>query len=400
MALLLEPALLIADEPTSALDVTLEAQIVELLRRLRESHGTAILFVSHDLGVVSQLCDRVVVMYAGRAVEQGTAEQIFGATAASLHAGAARRGAVRARAAASDSRRSPAACRASPRCPSGCAFHPRCPHAQDACRARRAARPRAATTGSACCATSTTPRARYAREAVVGGGAVAAREVVAARTHAAVGADDGRAESRPRRRGARAGRGAARRYFGDARGLLRDALTGTTGRPPCARSTASISSCGAARSLGLVGESGSGKTTLGRTILGLEPATSGRIVFDGQDVGSAVARPAAAAAPPRADDLPGSVLEPQPAPARRVPPDRALPDQRHPGGRAPRRRRVARRWSSSRPSRRRSTRTSCRAVRRGASASPARSRSTPTSWSRTSRRAASTCRPRQPSSTS
>ena len=72
MALLLEPALLIADEPTSALDVTLEAQIVELLRRLRDSHGTAILFVSHDLGVISQLCDRVVVMYVGRVVEQGS----------------------------------------------------------------------------------------------------------------------------------------------------------------------------------------------------------------------------------------------------------------------------------------------------------------------------------------
>ena len=96
MALLLEPALLIADEPTSALDVTLEAQIVELLRRLRESHGTSILFVSHDLGVVSHLCDRVIVMYAGRAVEQGTAEQIFGAAAASVHAGAARGRAVAA----------------------------------------------------------------------------------------------------------------------------------------------------------------------------------------------------------------------------------------------------------------------------------------------------------------
>ena len=77
MALLLEPALLIADEPTCALDVTLEAQIVELLRRLRDEHGTAILFVSHDLGVVSQLCDRVVVMYAGRAVEQGDGPSIF-----------------------------------------------------------------------------------------------------------------------------------------------------------------------------------------------------------------------------------------------------------------------------------------------------------------------------------
>ncbi len=76
-ALMLEPALLIADEPTSALDVTLEAQIVELLKRLRETHGTAIIFISHDLGVVSQICDRVVVMYAGRAVEQGDVVSIF-----------------------------------------------------------------------------------------------------------------------------------------------------------------------------------------------------------------------------------------------------------------------------------------------------------------------------------
>jgi oligopeptide/dipeptide ABC transporter ATP-binding protein len=76
-ALLLEPALLIADEPTSALDVTLEAQIVELLKRLREVHGTAILFISHDLGVIAQICDRVVVMYAGRAVEEADVLSIF-----------------------------------------------------------------------------------------------------------------------------------------------------------------------------------------------------------------------------------------------------------------------------------------------------------------------------------
>src|SRR5207248_5829408 len=70
-ALLLEPSLLIADEPTSALDVTLEAQIVALLKRLRQERGTAIILISHDLGVIAQTCDRVVVMYAGRAVEQG-----------------------------------------------------------------------------------------------------------------------------------------------------------------------------------------------------------------------------------------------------------------------------------------------------------------------------------------
>jgi peptide/nickel transport system ATP-binding protein len=76
-ALLLEPALLIADEPTSSLDVTLEAQILTLLERLRREHGTAILLVSHDLGVIAQVCDRVVVMYAGRAVEEGDVTSLF-----------------------------------------------------------------------------------------------------------------------------------------------------------------------------------------------------------------------------------------------------------------------------------------------------------------------------------
>jgi oligopeptide/dipeptide ABC transporter ATP-binding protein len=77
MALLLEPAVLVADEPTSALDVTLEAQVVELLDGLRREHGTAIVFISHDLGVVASLCDRLVVMYAGRTVEDGDVRSVF-----------------------------------------------------------------------------------------------------------------------------------------------------------------------------------------------------------------------------------------------------------------------------------------------------------------------------------
>ncbi len=77
MALSCEPKLLIADEPTTALDVTIQAQILELLAGLRASHGMAVLLITHDLGVVAEVCDRVVVMYAGQVVETGTVHEIF-----------------------------------------------------------------------------------------------------------------------------------------------------------------------------------------------------------------------------------------------------------------------------------------------------------------------------------
>ncbi len=77
MALVNNPRLLIADEPTTALDVTIQAQILELLRELRDRHRLAVLFISHDLGVVARVADKVAVMFAGEIVEMGTAEQIF-----------------------------------------------------------------------------------------------------------------------------------------------------------------------------------------------------------------------------------------------------------------------------------------------------------------------------------
>jgi peptide/nickel transport system ATP-binding protein len=76
-ALLMKPALLIADEPTTALDVTMEAQISHLMRTLREKSGMSILIISHHLGVIAEICDRVAVMYAGRIVEEGPVETIF-----------------------------------------------------------------------------------------------------------------------------------------------------------------------------------------------------------------------------------------------------------------------------------------------------------------------------------
>ena len=77
MAMINDPALLIADEPTTALDVTTQAQILDLMRKLQEEHGTAIIMITHDLGVVAEIADDVVVMYAGRVAEEGTVESIY-----------------------------------------------------------------------------------------------------------------------------------------------------------------------------------------------------------------------------------------------------------------------------------------------------------------------------------
>jgi oligopeptide transport system ATP-binding protein len=77
MALACNPKLLIADEPTTALDVTIQAQILDLMMQLNQDVGTAIVLITHDLGVVAEVCERVVVMYAGQIVESGTADSIF-----------------------------------------------------------------------------------------------------------------------------------------------------------------------------------------------------------------------------------------------------------------------------------------------------------------------------------
>jgi oligopeptide/dipeptide ABC transporter ATP-binding protein len=77
MALACDPKLLIADEPTTALDVTIQAQIIDLLRELRDEFGMAIMIITHDLGVIAEIADTVAVMYAGRVVEVGAAIEIF-----------------------------------------------------------------------------------------------------------------------------------------------------------------------------------------------------------------------------------------------------------------------------------------------------------------------------------
>jgi len=76
-AFALEPKLVIADEPTTALDVTVQKQILRLIRALQERHGTSVLFVSHDLAVVANICDRITVLYMGKVVEQGMAAEVI-----------------------------------------------------------------------------------------------------------------------------------------------------------------------------------------------------------------------------------------------------------------------------------------------------------------------------------
>ena len=126
--------MIIADEPTTALDVTVQAQILALLDDLRRERGLAIMFITHDFGVVAQLCDRVAVMYAGRIVEEGPTGDVL---ARPLHPYTKRLIACVPELGAG--RRELAAIPGLPpvvdALPPGCAFAPRCPRAQPACRA-------------------------------------------------------------------------------------------------------------------------------------------------------------------------------------------------------------------------------------------------------------------------
>jgi peptide/nickel transport system ATP-binding protein/oligopeptide transport system ATP-binding protein len=150
MALACNPRLLIADEPTTALDVTIQAQVLDLVRDLKEKLGMSVLLITHDLGVVAEVADRVVVMYTGRKVEEGRVEEVFEAprhpytrgliTVSRWESGAASampeiRGTV-----------------PSPfEMPPGCSFAPRCDLAVDACRAGQPKRIEIAAARSAAC---------------------------------------------------------------------------------------------------------------------------------------------------------------------------------------------------------------------------------------------------------
>ena len=141
MALSCNPSLLIADEPTTALDVTVQAQILDLLRRLRRDFGSAVLLITHDMGVVAETCDRTMVLYAGNVAERGPTAALFSRpahpyTAALLDSIPPLHGPRPARLPAI-----PGAPPSPAQRPAGCPFQPRCAHGHDACLVRPALQP-------------------------------------------------------------------------------------------------------------------------------------------------------------------------------------------------------------------------------------------------------------------
>lgn len=149
LALAAGPRLVIADEPTTALDVSVQAQVIALLKRLCREKGLAVMLITHDMGVIAEACDRVAVMYAGRIVEIGPVREVIHAPAHPYTAGLM--GSIppltgeRERLVQIDG--------AMPRLgsiPAGCAFHPRCPHAWERCRRERPDLMPAGATRAAC----------------------------------------------------------------------------------------------------------------------------------------------------------------------------------------------------------------------------------------------------------
>ncbi|RYF34701.1 MAG: ABC transporter ATP-binding protein [Comamonadaceae bacterium] len=149
LALAAEPTLIVADEPTTALDVSIQAQIIQLLKRVCRERGAAVMLITHDMGVIAETCDRVAVMYAGRIVEIGPVHEVIHAPAhpytAGLMASIPDMAVERERLNQIDG--------AMPRLnaiPTGCAYHPRCPRAFDRCSKERPELIEAGATRAAC----------------------------------------------------------------------------------------------------------------------------------------------------------------------------------------------------------------------------------------------------------
>ncbi len=267
MALLTNPALLIMDEPTTALDVTVEAVVLDLIAELRREFDTAILYISHNLGVVARVCNRVGVMYAGELVERAPVREIFqdprhpytqGLMRCLPRLGQDKRSAVLypipGRVPPPDQR------------PAGCVFHPRCDHAEERCVAERPGfRPYRAEHMVRCHLAETIDPHAWTPPPDLALPTPQAPEPNGRTGETILEVDR------------------LKKYYTAQGNSLRDVLGLTPERFVQAVQEVSFQ-VPRGKTLGIVGESGCGKSTLVKTLIGLESATDGRAEFLGFDI--------------------------------------------------------------------------------------------------------------------
>ena len=276
MALVNSPDLLIADEPTTALDVTTQAQILELMKRLQRTYGSAIIIVTHDLGVVAEVADEVVVMYASRIVEQAGATELFERPQHPYTLGL-----LRSMPQPGDTQERLIQIPGQPPSlanpPTGCRFHPRCEFAIEACSEKTPE------------LEAVDPRTRHLRACLLSDDEVQLREAERERCAAApVATSEALTGSATSSKVAVGGRDAAdtilvveglKMHFPVYEGvILRKQVAAV-------QAVDGISfSLRRGETLGIVGESGCGKSTLARCIIRLLEPTAGSIHFEGRDI--------------------------------------------------------------------------------------------------------------------
>ena len=252
MALACDPDILIADEPTTALDVTIQAQIIELMQEMQEKNGNAIIMITHDLGVVADMADKIMVMYAGRPVEFGTAEEIFYESRHPYTWGLIRSIPEQA----IDEKKPLTPIHGNPpslmNLPEGCVFSPRCPYATDKCRKQRPERVVTESGHYSACHYSGDPEFL-----------VFVRCFLDTNERTPLLKVEHLSKEFPAESGMFAKR-FSKRVVSAVNDISFEIYPGET--------------------FGLVGESGCGKSTTGRTIMRLTKPTAGKVFFQGKDV--------------------------------------------------------------------------------------------------------------------